>query len=232
MSVGRFSTTRRSAGHYAVTDRGRNWEIFKITSRRWIAYEYIGEGDETVAKEVCVERTLRECLSHIKTYGSAPETPKEAPVARSSAPKIYNVELVRSNVPDHIAKAANFASGRRQGNVMIVATSVKAAQERLEQAGWYRPRGVHLNPGGTPGNAIIDAGLLDQEGVIVVWAPNASGENLVLVIDPGESQPRSVGRWEYVDAIDNRAFVRREDGALFPPRFHNEPGTPSTGLEV
>lgn len=150
--------------------------------------------------------------------------------------KLYTVELQKSAVPHHVAGAAKIRHGRTQAEVMVVATTKAAAVRRLEEAGWYHPQGLNLSTGGNPGNAIFDAGLLDEEGAIVAWAPHTDGEHLVVRIGPGESQPVAVGRWEYIrivgeTRVNDRCFIRN-DGALFPPRWSRSPATPSTGLEV
>jgi hypothetical protein len=232
VSEGRFPTVRRSAGHYSVTDRGRNWEIFKITSRKWIAYEYVGEGDETVCKEACTARTLRDCLSHIKTYGSAPDTPKEAPVARTAKPNLYTVELRRSIVPNHVGVVMQLPLGRNQANVHVVATSAKAARARLEEAGWFQPTCIQLASMSNEVCAMIDAGLLEELGEIVCYAQYFMSTYTVRIVS-GEIRSRVVGRWKYVRdyrgvRVDARCFVRN-DGAHFPARVSSAPGTPFTG---
>lgn len=136
--------------------------------------------------------------------------------------KVFAVERRHTHVPRALTQLGEFPTGRDQGGVYVVATSKRAAIDRLAALGFSAHTPAHLSLTiGSNAAAVIDGQLLDTDGNVIVYRDAVNDTPVLLVPGTGDvREAREVARWQYRRPTESPAgrgvmTLVRTDGAQF-----------------
>ena len=158
---------------------------------------------------------------------------------RGRALRFYGPSMSDAFLPTHVTQALNLARGRNQAPYYVAAYTKADAVRHLEAAGIrVTPRLLRMQGSGYISlAALLDAGLLANEGDIVAWVDRGGVESVrgIVTVHPG-GEVRVWGNWQ-LSRFDCGSgpvryvtfALRHADLARFPERRGDEPPTPATG---